>query len=380
MFWRLCILFIREDSTALAARLGARSIWQLQTVTNRLSGCYSAKARPSLLPADRGQVPAWAAQRGQAKMVLLLIKEGAEVTLGALTRAAKHGHIATVKILLAAGAPLRKDGLSFRNPLTEALVHGHLSIAKLLLGVGSSPIFHPSVLSQTAAKGHEDCVRLLLELNAPHVTVEMENPLLSLFRSRDMLDKMCPPLHAAAAGHQLAIVALLLQHGCDPEEVTVGDGTALHFAASAYPRVMRLLPSSWSKQARASTQGTAGGNHHCTLQLSGGITNCACISSARKRIRMPGTRGAGPHCIARRQMDKLTLSIYSWTGDVISTRVSPRATHHCTSPSWLVKRKRTPCFEREGQTLPSRTGHGTSLISRPQLKFEAILIIVSSLT
>ncbi|PGH16377.1 hypothetical protein AJ80_05227 [Polytolypa hystricis UAMH7299] len=188
----------------------------------------------------------WAAQNGQYHMVQFLMDKGATASHDALKGAAKAGHIALTQMLIDTGSPvnlLDAPASMFSAPfapksaLDLALENGHETIAKLLLATSSRTDFHLRSLSVAAGKGHEACVRMLLELGAPGLPIKY-SPYPSFWGYRNSPQAMemglFQALHAAAGRKYVSIVSLLLQHEHDPNKSTSGDYKPLHFAALNY--------------------------------------------------------------------------------------------------------------------------------------------------
>ncbi|CAN0006370.1 unnamed protein product [Choristocarpus tenellus] len=87
----------------------------------------------------------WAAQKGHADIVRLLVGNGALVNVRdkwkrtPLHRAAKEGHVEVVKALLEAGAEINAQGDANWTPLHCGSFHGRLDVVKMLVDSGADP-------------------------------------------------------------------------------------------------------------------------------------------------------------------------------------------------------------------------------------------------
>jgi ankyrin repeat protein len=120
-----------------------------------------------------------------------------------------------VKLLLDAGADVHALNKWRETPLLTAANHGQSGAVESLLAAGADPCKCTdtgwSPLSIAAYKGHDECVRLLLEDGAP---TEEDDPTLSAL------------LQAATKG-LASTVSLLLKHGADHTVTTKKGDTAL---------------------------------------------------------------------------------------------------------------------------------------------------------
>lgn len=144
-----------------------------------------------------------------------LVAEDNSTPLHKACAGSKPGHLASVKLLLDAGADVHALNKWRETPLLTAANHGQAGAVEALLAAGADPCKCTdtgwSPLSIAAYKGHDDVVRLLLEDGAP---TEEADPTLSAL------------LQAATKGLP-DTVELLLSHGADHTVTTKKGDTAL---------------------------------------------------------------------------------------------------------------------------------------------------------
>ncbi|KAI9785051.1 MAG: hypothetical protein M1835_003423 [Candelina submexicana] len=145
-----------------------------------------------------------AAVHGNVQVIRLLLTKGAPSTgyhaAEALVRAAKNGHEAAVQVLLDAGADIDAKGRR-DNPLGAAACYGEARMIRFLLEKGADLMptkFGQRGLCVAAVKGHEAVVRVLVEAG-----IDVNGP-------EDQTKS--PMLNALSAG-QMGIVRLLRQLG-----------------------------------------------------------------------------------------------------------------------------------------------------------------------
>lgn len=178
-----------------------------------------------------------AARLGNAKMIQLLIEEGAKVNDGllgsgnALYSASLRGHKEVVAMLLAEGAPVQTWSGWFGNPLQAGVVSGNYQVVQLLLDNGARVTqyggHYDTALQAACAENNEEIVKLLLQ-RGPN-TLEFKN-------------QMSKPLCAASDSGNHTIVELLLKAGAAVNSQELKFGNALHAAcASGHMQVVQLL-------------------------------------------------------------------------------------------------------------------------------------------
>ena len=143
------------------------------------------------------------------------VTEDASTPLHKACAGSKAGHLAAVKLLLGGGADVHALNKWRETPLLTAANHGQAGAVEALLASDADPCKCTdtgwSPLSIAAYKGHDECVRLLLEDGAP---TEEDDPTLSAL------------LQAATKGLS-DTVELLLSHGADHTVTTKKGDTAL---------------------------------------------------------------------------------------------------------------------------------------------------------
>lgn len=155
-----------------------------------------------------------AAISGHTEIVKALLNRGAKPT-NALLVSAAHGHLATVKELLANDADPNISDTQGCTALHKAAKHGRIHILRLLLANGADPnkldTKGCTALNQAAIYGRTDILTTLL--------------------ARGAIPGMCPMTLVAAAGHgYLKIVDLLLTHGANLNAPDESGTRALHQA------------------------------------------------------------------------------------------------------------------------------------------------------
>ena len=176
----------------------------------------------------------------------------------ALQAAAERGDTAIVAFLLAAGADPKSETYKYfgvTTPLGMAARHGHIAVARMLLAHGAlvDGAHRDSIgtpLADAVEAGHADMVRLLAGAGATLRAVTGDNrriPVLHLATRRDdtkMVSTLLAagakpkewrpdfgtPLHQAGAYGAVESAKLLLAAGAD---VNAGTYTPLHYAANA---------------------------------------------------------------------------------------------------------------------------------------------------
>mmetsp|Transcript_24250 Transcript_24250/g.29409 ORF Transcript_24250/g.29409 Transcript_24250/m.29409 type:complete len:457 (+) Transcript_24250:181-1551(+) len=175
---------------------------------------------------DDGKTPLFVAcSFNNVDVVQILLKvPGINLELGnnegsrPLQFAAEAGYIKVVRMLLDAGADIDAKGLNHQTALHEAVIGGHESIVRMLLSKGCDVELRDykhkyTPLHRAIVHGHQIILKLLLGSGA-----NME--------VRD--GGGMTPLHIACAGsHSSALVPLMLKAGADPNSLTKDHRTAL---------------------------------------------------------------------------------------------------------------------------------------------------------
>jgi ankyrin len=208
-----------------------------------------------------------AAEAGQTDVAKFLLSHGANARDGALFRAAAHGRVALVEMLLEGGAD--RDAVFDHHGYTAlgyAAAEGKIEVVKLLHGKGASVKEDVGILHTAAFRGHREVVAFLLDKG---VGVEeawadgydlyseglprRQSSALGFFAETDPAKfatvprrivtvaeindgKRCiivggRPLQAAVAGKQKAVATLLLDRGASSKVLFPDGSTLLHLAA-----------------------------------------------------------------------------------------------------------------------------------------------------
>lgn len=184
-----------------------------------------------------------AAERGDAKEVVRLLEEGANINaqdgMGRTAiMAATHGnHTKIVKILINAGANIHLQDKIHDNPFLYAGAEGLLDILKLLIEAGANTKitnrFGGIALIPAAEKGHVETVRVLLEttdVNVNHINNLGWTALLEVVI-----------LGYGGAKHQ-EIARLLIEHGANVNLADRNRVTPLqHAIRNRFTKIAQML-------------------------------------------------------------------------------------------------------------------------------------------
>jgi ankyrin repeat protein len=217
-----------------------------------------------------------AVDAGRTEVVKFLLAQGTPLDDDLLYRAASHGHVAVVELLLDKGADRDGDPRhSGYTALGHAVEEGRLEVVKLLHARGASIKKDAGVLHTAALRGHLAVVAFLLEEGAdveeiradgftlyppafrpgqwPHQLNRLaelsffvepdpakipKNPRVWRAPSEEVNDgKPCHiiggrPLQAAVAGRQTAVARLLLDKGASVKVLFPDGSTLLHLAVA----------------------------------------------------------------------------------------------------------------------------------------------------
>jgi ankyrin repeat protein len=264
---------LSHDETALmmAARTG-----KLDAVKKLLDYRADLNAQESL----RGtNALTWAAEQGHTDVVKLLLERGADPNaqskvirpvrrnglyfdvsnklgrepmggLTALIFASREGSMDTARLLIAAGADVRKAAADGSSPLMVAVQNGHYDIAQYLLDHGGNPNdtnvkgwtpLYLAVANRNALKtavpppaseGALNFIKLLLDRGAdPNRRIQAREEVHQANTSFWLKEPGATPLMRAALCGDLMVVRLLLDHGADPSIPTLDQTTALMAAS-----------------------------------------------------------------------------------------------------------------------------------------------------
>lgn len=206
---------------------------------------------------------------GNLEGVRLLLEHGADVNDGedvfgrtALHAAVTKGNLDIVKLLVEKGADLSRKNKQGRDPVSQAAKEGESNILSFLLdtwktqGTSTQFLLMPDIrghtpLHQSAAKGHEEAVRILINAgNASEIFSQVNH-------------NGSIPLHSAALRGHAKVVETLLKHGSDIGARTASGKTPLDLAFSgwktdydgsgaAFPETIEILANGGSVLAQQS--------------------------------------------------------------------------------------------------------------------------------
>jgi ankyrin repeat protein len=223
----------------------------------------------------------WAAEQGHASVVELLIKSGADVRtpssvirpirrnglgfarpgpdgptgdpMGGLTPllfATRQGSLATVRVLVAAGADVNHASIDRSSPLLVAVQNGHYEIGAFLIDHGAkvnetnskgwTPLYLAvanrdaltTAVPPPSTDGALDFIKLLLDRAAdPNARIKLRSEVHQANTSLWLKEAGATPLLRAALCGDLTLVRLLIDHGADPSIGTFDNTTPLMVAS-----------------------------------------------------------------------------------------------------------------------------------------------------
>jgi uncharacterized protein len=169
-----------------------------------------------------------AARRKEAIFALDIVAAGADVNVAdndgwtALMFAAREGTLAAARAIIRSPKQSTLDALAKEtSALSLAAERGRHALVRMLIEAGANvrkPEIGGRALQLAAQAAHVDVVRTLMEAKAPLGFSGWENE---------------PPLHAAAARGQSLVVEALLEAGLEPDQVDRNGQTALMKAAAS---------------------------------------------------------------------------------------------------------------------------------------------------
>ena len=263
-----------ETALMMAARTGKRNAVQvLLDHGAKVNATENLRGTNALM---------WAAEQGHTAVVQFLLDNGADLEaqskvirpirrnglgfgrpgrdgqptgdpMGGLTPllfAARQGSLDTVRVLVAAGADIRKAAVDGSSPLLVAVQNGHYEIARLLLDRGANPnqanvkgwtplylaVSNRDALTTAipapSTDGVLDFIKLLLDRGAdPNQRIKVRVEVHQANTSLWLKEAGATPLLRAALCGDLTVVRLLLAHGADPLIGTFDKSTPLMVAS-----------------------------------------------------------------------------------------------------------------------------------------------------
>ena len=238
----------------------------------------------------------WAAVRGYAEILSLLIDRGADIFIpthfghSALTVAAEHKNRNIFMLLLEKNISALKVDRKGRTMLHYAALYGHDQAIPQLLAkgaeIGTSDKYGRTALHAAAMAGHLACAELLLANGA-------------VAQRFDHNDRT--PLHAAARNGHWEICALLLDKGAEIDALDNMKWTPLHHAVY-YKEAMVV---------------------ETLLQRGADVTHEAKFSGGRYLTPLAVARGKGHRAIAK----MLKTCVERKSPEVVAVPVTPIESH-----------------------------------------------------
>ncbi|KAH7088114.1 ankyrin repeat-containing domain protein [Paraphoma chrysanthemicola] len=204
----------------------------------------------SKLQAERqefGLLLQMASADGDADLVRLLIERNVDIKVNsyhygtALHAAAELGHINCLKLLVEAGADVNLPaGRSGFTPLRAAVQGQHTAVVQILLEAGADMRSFDSATGQVPLRSNFKCPMLTFACGTGNVELVQllllhsreTNSLLSVpQKQHPIFSDVSSALHRACSKGHSQVVALLLEHGADPDSQTESSRSPLTTAA-----------------------------------------------------------------------------------------------------------------------------------------------------
>ena len=251
-----------ETALMMAARTGKRNAVQvLLDHGAKVNATENLRGTNALM---------WAAEQGHTAVVQFLLDNGADLeaqskVIRPIRRNGlgfgrpgrdgqptgdRQGSLDTVRVLVAAGADIRKAAVDGSSPLLVAVQNGHYEIARLLLDRGANPnqanvkgwtplylaVSNRDALTTAipapSTDGVLDFIKLLLDRGAdPNQRIKVRVEVHQANTSLWLKEAGATPLLRAALCGDLTVVRLLLAHGADPLIGTFDKSTPLMVAS-----------------------------------------------------------------------------------------------------------------------------------------------------
>lgn len=195
--------------------------------------------------ADRSTPLCVAAKEGHIALVKILVANGASVNKGSpLAYAAGENHIEIMQYLLDKGANPKKRAYSGATAYGCAIATGNVEILKLLVAHGVKIRIDDDLAYNAGESGSLELVKYLsskgVDFSTPKAacgaagggSVEVVGYLMSKGVNFDVKarDGRVPVIHAARSG-KLPVLKLIVEKGVDIDRTDFDDATALHAAA-----------------------------------------------------------------------------------------------------------------------------------------------------
>lgn len=242
-----------------------------------------------------------AVERGDFKMMDLLIKHGADVNFMdeywvPLECAAERQDIEVVRHLLSKGADVKVTGA---KALMKAASRGKKAVVALLLAKGVD--VNSSARSSARGSGFYDTPTTALAEAAYSNHLDIAELLLRKGADPELQFHYGTPLFKATSGGHVNMVKLLLQYGADPKHNDSYWGTALQNAvANTKYEIMKLLIDSGA-DINSST-----GYYASVLCLAAGSDDCALVKFLLKK-GAKGISDAFQYAVQRGKMNTAKL-------------------------------------------------------------------------
>jgi uncharacterized protein len=283
----------QRTALLLAVRAGQRSVVRVLIDAGAGLDARDQDGRTALMEAAR---------RKEAIFALDLVAAGADVNVTdnegwtALMFAAREGTLAAARAIVRSPKQSTLDALAKEtSALSLAAERGRLALVRMLIEAGANvrkPEIGGRSLQLAAQAEHFDVVRTLMEAKAPLGFSAWENE---------------PPLQAAAARGQWLVVEALLEAGLEPDQVDRNGQTALMRAtASGHDKAVASLLRLGASPDLADRDGWTALMHAAAHPSSGSLPAIRDLVRAGAAVnRRAGPNGKTPLMIAAEKGNEL---------------------------------------------------------------------------